>query len=190
MALRSREFLTTLPENAPRNYAMIKDMFRSSCLLDSLCSMSIPTLFCLILLTSISIEMHASQNIVSTNGPAIVSVSHPRDSRGEIVYETQGVAQGDQPVMAGTFEQPTPIKLPQPKYPKLHKKQLVSDDITVEGIISQNGEFIDARVVEGTDQDFSQSALDAVARYKFKPATLDGKPVAVLARVVVNFRIK
>jgi TonB family protein len=176
-------------EKYPRNYAMIKVMFRASRLLDSLSSTSAPSLLCLILLTSISIEMHASQNIVSTNGQAIVSVSHPRDSRGEVVYETQGVAQKDHPIVVGTFAQPTPIKLPQPKYPKLHKKQLDSADITVEGIISENGEFIDARVVESADQDFSQSALDAVARYKFKPATL-GKPVAVLARIVVNFRIK
>jgi TonB family protein len=144
----------------------------------------------LILLTSISTEMHASQNIVSMGGPAIVSVSHPTDSRGEIVYETQGEAQRDQPVVVGTFAQPTPIKLPQPKYPKSRKKELAPGNVTVEGIISQNGEFIDARVVEGADPDFSQSALDAAARYRFRPATLDGKPVAVLTRVVVNFRIK
>jgi hypothetical protein len=169
---------------------MIKIMFRTFRLLDALRSTDVPTLLCLILLASISTEMHASQKIESTNGPAIVSVSHPSDSRGEIVYETQGAAQKDQPVVVGTFAQPMPIKLPQPKYPKSRKKELASANITVEGIIAQNGEFIDGRVVEDADPEFSQSALDAVGHYRFRPATLDGKPVAVLARVVVSFRIK
>ena len=134
-----------------------------------------PARLSLIFLLTIPIEMRASHKIVNSVGPVIVSISHPHDSRGEIVYENQGAEQKDQPVVTGTFIQPLPIELPQPKYPKSHKK----NEITVEGVIAQNGEFIDAKVVKGVDPEFSQSALDAVARYRFKPATLDGKPVAI-----------
>lgn len=35
----------------------------------------------------------------------------------------------------------------------------------------------------------NQSALDAVTKYKFKPATENGKPVAVYLNVEVNFEI-
>jgi protein TonB len=34
-----------------------------------------------------------------------------------------------------------------------------------------------------------QAALDAVKQYKFTPATLHGKPVAVYLNVEVNFQI-
>jgi TonB family protein len=72
--------------------------------------------------------------------------------------------------------------------PMIVKNKPGSETIAVEGVVAQNGEFIDAKVVEGTDPDFSQSALDAVAHYKFKPATLDGKPVAAFVRMEVAFR--
>ena len=105
------------------------------------------------------------------------------------MYEERGATQKDQPVVAGVFVQLVPIKLPDPKYPKSRKKEHASGDITIWGVVAQNGEFIDAKVADGSDPDFSKNALDAVARYRFKPATLDGKPVAELIRVVVSFRI-
>ena len=138
---------------------------------------------------ALPIEACAEHKIESTVGPIIVSVSRPTDSRGEIVYEERGATQKDQPVVAGGVVQPVPIKLPDPKYPKSRKKEHASGDITIWGVVAQNGEFIDAKVADGYDPDFSKNALDAVARYRFKPATLDGKPVAELIRVVVSFRI-
>jgi TonB family protein len=131
-----------------------------------------------------------SYKIASKTGPIIVCVSRPTDSRGEIVYETQGETQKDQPVVAGVFVLPSPIKLPKPKYPKSSKKTHAAGNVRVEGVITQNGDFIDAKVADGDDPDFSQSALEAVARYRFKPATLDGKPVAVFVRVDINFQIR
>jgi len=176
------------PEMHPE-YGKIGVMFHTSRLSTPVRSSKIAILLSLIFLLALSIEVRASQKIVNSNGPIIVSVSNPKDSRGELVYEIQGEEQKDQPVVAGTFVQPSPTKLPQPKYPKSHKKERTSGNITVEGVVAQNGEFIDAKVVEGADPDFSQRALDAVARYEFRPATLDGKPVAILTRVVVSFRI-
>jgi protein TonB len=82
--------------------------------------------------------------------------------------------------------------MPDPKYPKSLKKVREDADLTVEGVISENGDYIDAKVIDqiNPNGDIQKSALEAVARYKFKPATLDGKPVAVLTRVVIHFRIQ
>jgi outer membrane biosynthesis protein TonB len=160
-------------------------MFSISGLMKLVSSSKIAPLLGLIFLLAIPIEARASHKIANSVGPVIVSVSHPHDSRGEIVYENQGAEQKDQPVVTGTFIQPLPIELREPIYPKTRKK----DEITVEGVIAQNGEFIDAKVVHGADPEFSQSALDAVAHYRFKPATLDGKAVAMYTRVLINFRV-
>ena len=63
-------------------------------------------------------------------------------------------------------------------------------DITVEGIVAENGELIDALLVE-TDKDeaLAKSVLDAFRQWKFKPATLNGKPVAVLLTQEFKYNI-
>jgi TonB family protein len=121
---------------------------------------------------------------------AIVSPTVPRDSRGETVYETQGDGQRDLPVIEGVLLLPAGIKLPEPKYPKSLRKSHSSADVTVEGVVTPTGDFIDAKVVDQSDPEASANALAAVSQYKFKPATLDGKPIAMLLRVVVGFRIR
>jgi outer membrane biosynthesis protein TonB len=120
----------------------------------------------------------------------IKSQSHPTDSRGDTVYEALGATQKDQLVVPGVFAEPTAISLPTPKYPKSLKKTRADLDVTVEGIISQKGDFIDATVVDAIAPDITKSVLDAVARYKFRPATLVGKPIALHTRVIIHFRIQ
>jgi TonB family protein len=125
------------------------------------------------------------------SGRLIVSTTRPKDSRGETVYEGRGSAQ-NQPAVSGVFVQPSPIKLPDPKYPKSLKKAHADLDVTVEGVTSESGDYIDATIISPIeiDPEIERSALDAVSRYKFKPATLDGKPIALLTRVVIHFRIR
>jgi TonB family protein len=149
---------------------------------------TIPIFICLSLCLGYGQTSGAAQS--SDDKPLIKSQSHPRDSRGETVYEGQGVTQKDQPVVSGVFAKPSAINIPSPKYPKSLKKSRSDADVTVEGIISQNGDFIDATVVDAVAPEIAKAALDAVAGYKFRPATLDGKPIALLARVVMHFRIR
>jgi Gram-negative bacterial TonB protein C-terminal len=121
----------------------------------------------------------------------LASISH-------VTFASEKVANVNQPMDCERFttdrlarrncvRSPTvsPIKVPDAKYPKSRKH--ISADVIIEGVIAQNGHFIDAKVLGEADPDFAQSALDSVAGYHFKPATLNGKPVAELVRVVVKF---
>jgi outer membrane biosynthesis protein TonB len=121
--------------------------------------------------------------------PLIISPRMPADSRGETVYESQGEEQKTQPIVPGVYAPPRPIKLPKPGYPQSLRKKKAGAIVTVEGVITQDGDFIDAKALDAQEEDVAASALDAVARYKFHPATLDGKPIAILARVIVKFRV-
>ena len=132
----------------------------------------------------------AQTTTAARTGLAIVSPTHPKDSRGEVVYETQGETQKDQPVVPGLFVNPSPLSTPSPKYPKALKKAHSVADVTVVMVITPDGDVLDATVVDSSDQDSSSSAVDAVMKYRFKPATLDGKPVASLAKVVCKFRVR
>lgn len=69
-------------------------------------------------------------------------------------------------------------------------------------VIDGKGRISQARVVSGqlvqganrteTNEDLGlgEQALKAVKKWKFKPGEKDGKPVSVMANVVVNFRLK
>jgi TonB family protein len=44
-------------------------------------------------------------------------------------------------------------------------------------------------VVRKLDYGLDQSALDAVRRYRFKPAMRNGEPVPTMVTIEVNFRL-
>ena len=121
--------------------------------------------------------------------PVIVSPVRPHDSLGETVYQQQGKKDKDEAVIPGVLSDPEPIKTPNPKYSKAMRKAHFEGTVKVDGIISQSGEMIDLEVVQPADPDAAQAALKAVSQYKFRPAKLDGKPVATRLIVEVEFRI-
>ncbi len=121
--------------------------------------------------------------------PVIISTVHPRDSRGETVYAEQGDEDQGATIVPGVLSYPTPINQPKPKYTKAMKKARFQGEVTVEGVITEAGDVIDAEVIQPAEPEAAQAALKAVSQYKFKPATVDVKPVAIRLRVVVNFRI-
>jgi protein TonB len=45
------------------------------------------------------------------------------------------------------------------------------------------------QVVHALGKGLDEKAVEAVRRYRFKPATLQGKPVAVELNIEVNFRL-
>jgi TonB family protein len=124
-----------------------------------------------------------------SSGAAIVSPTRPKDSRGEIVYEKQGESQKDQPIIPGVLTEPTLVHAPQPRYPKSLKKARSAGDVEITVVVAADGTAIDPIVVASPGTDATASALDSLKKYRFKPATLDGKPVASIIKIVIKFRI-
>ena len=56
-------------------------------------------------------------------------------------------------------------------------------------IVDSRGYPQSPRVVRSLGMGLDEKALDAVRRYRFKPAMKDGKPVPVMITVEVNFRL-
>jgi len=124
-----------------------------------------------------------------TAKPAIVSSDVPVDSLGETVYAHQGKEDKDKPIVPGVLTDPEPVKQVRPKLTKELKRRRFEGEITVLGVVAATGMAIDLKGQDGEDADATASALDAVRQYRFKPATLDGRPVAVRLKVIVNFKI-
>jgi TonB family protein len=56
-------------------------------------------------------------------------------------------------------------------------------------IVDAQGVPQNVRVLRALGKGLDEKAMEAVRRYRFKPAMNDGKPVPVMITVEVNFRL-
>ncbi len=77
----------------------------------------------------------------------------------------------------------------QPVYPATAKSAGIQGTVELEAIISTDGVPEDIRVVSSPSDDLSQSALEAVRQWRYRPTLLNGSPVAILTAVVVNYTL-
>jgi len=78
----------------------------------------------------------------------------------------------------------------EPEYTEEARDAKVSGTAILKIVVAADGEVQKAEITQSLDPGLDANAIDAVTRWKFEPATLDGKPVAVSATVEVNFRLE
>jgi protein TonB len=76
-----------------------------------------------------------------------------------------------------------------PTYPQLARSQRVSGDVKVDALIDENGRVTAMKVVSGPVL-LHQAAMDSLHQWKYRPASLDGKPVSMHLVVTVQFRLQ
>jgi len=83
-----------------------------------------------------------------------------------------------------------PISNPNPMYPPDAVRQGLEGRVTLSVTISFTGKVTRVTVAESCGhQSLDQAALGAVRRWRFSPATQDGKPVEWTARLPIRFRL-
>lgn len=85
--------------------------------------------------------------------------------------------------------QPIPIFTPEAEFSDEARRHKQQGACTISVVIDAQGNPQNPRVVQPIGMGLDEKALQAVMRYRFKPAKKDGKPVAVRIAVVVNFRL-
>ena len=65
----------------------------------------------------------------------------------------------------------------------------ISGTVLVNLWVDQNGIPRDVRVVRGIGKGLDEKAVEAVSKYRFKPAMEDGQPVPVELNMEINFKI-
>jgi protein TonB len=60
----------------------------------------------------------------------------------------------------------------------------------VQAIVTKEGDVQDVKVLKGLPMGLDAAAAEAVKKWKFKPATLNGKPVDVYYNLTVNFTLQ
>ena len=80
-------------------------------------------------------------------------------------------------------ERPVPVKAVPPVYPPEMLRAGTSGLVSVEVVIDESGNVAERTVIRSSRSEFEKPALDAVRRWKFKPARKSG--AAVKARIVL-----
>jgi TonB family protein len=94
------------------------------------------------------------------------------------------------PVLVGGEVKPARmISSVPPVYPALAKTQHVAGDVRVDALIDATGRVGTMKVVSGPSL-LQQAAMDALRQWKYQPATLDGKAVAMHLTVTIQFRLQ
>lgn len=91
--------------------------------------------------------------------------------------------------VGGSTTAPVPLTSPEAKYTPEAKKAKINGKCLVSLIVDRHGLPQNIRIMKTLDPGLDQNAMDAIARYRFKPAMRDGEPVPVMITVEVNFRL-
>jgi TonB family protein len=84
---------------------------------------------------------------------------------------------------------PRPTFSPPPEYSSKARKAHYQGVCTLSVIVETNGHTSDIRVLNALGMGLDEKAIEAMKRWKFKPAMQDGKPVPVQIAIEVVFHI-
>jgi protein TonB len=110
---------------------------------------------------------------------------------GGVVGGVPGGVVDEPPIrIGGEVVPPELVTRVQPVYPEIARKARVQGVVIVEAIIDKLGNVTDARVLRGLPMGVSEAATAAIQKWKYKPATLNGRPVSVYLTVTVTFTLQ
>lgn len=92
--------------------------------------------------------------------------------------------------VAPPVQAPVVVTRVEPRYPEDYRRARVSGLVVLEAAVSEAGAIENVGILKSLAPGMDMAALDAVRQWKFKPATQDGKPVASLFNLTINFKLK
>jgi len=87
----------------------------------------------------------------------------------------------------GAISTPRVISRAEPQTSQAFRDKHKFAEAGVEAVVSEEGRVVAVRFVSG-DREWAELLAQAVARWRFEPATLEGKPIMVRFTVTSTFR--
>jgi protein TonB len=102
-----------------------------------------------------------------------------------------GIGSGVGPYVVGNgVTEPIPIYSPRPNYTEEARKARMEGVLVLQAIIRKDGTVDSFRVIKGLGYGLDEISINTIAtKWKFRPGTLKGVPVDVLANIEVTFRL-
>jgi TonB family protein len=91
--------------------------------------------------------------------------------------------------VGGGVSAPKVIDAPDPDYSEEARKAKYQGTCILWLIVGPDGRPRDLKIARTLGMGLDQKAIEAVRRWKFEPAKMNGQPVAVQINVEVNFRL-
>jgi len=91
--------------------------------------------------------------------------------------------------IGGGVSAPVPIFKPEPEYSEEARKAKFQGSVLLSIVIQSDGTTSNIRVIRALGLGLDEKAIESVTKWRFRPSTKDGRPVAVSANVEVNFRL-
>ncbi|MED5369478.1 MAG: TonB family protein [Myxococcota bacterium] len=86
---------------------------------------------------------------------------------------------------------PIPVAQAQPSYPQRARSKNIEGYVTLSLRVSQDGSVEELRILDAQPSGvFEQAAKEAVAQWRFEPATYEGLPVATRMQQTLHFRLQ
>ena len=91
--------------------------------------------------------------------------------------------------IGGDVSPPVLIHSVAPQFSQESKTAKISGNVLVNLVVDQSGIPTNVRIVRGIGYGLDEKAVEAVSKYRFKPAMEHGQPVPVEINIQVNFQI-
>jgi protein TonB len=88
------------------------------------------------------------------------------------------------------MEPPVPVRTVPPVFPEDMRRDGISGVVTVSILIDEKGNVQEPKVIKTSHDSFSQPAMEALAKWKFKPAKQAGAAVAMRVNIPIQFTNK
>lgn len=110
---------------------------------------------------------------------------------GGISTDPSAAGRGEGPPIpvGGDVREPRLIQRVEPAYPDAARIARIQGLVVLEAIITTAGRVENLRVLRSPSPLLSESALSAVGRWRYLPATLNERPVNVFLTVTVDFKL-
>jgi TonB family protein len=93
------------------------------------------------------------------------------------------------PILAKPTKKPELVFKTEPEYSDAARKSRQQGTVILAVEVGTDGRAHNIRVVKGLGAGLDERAIDAVNRWRFRPALANGRPVAVPITIEVNFRL-
>ena len=91
--------------------------------------------------------------------------------------------------IGGNVSAPRVLSAAEPEFSEEARRSKIGGSVMVYLVVDEQGLPRDVRVTKGLGHGLDEKAVEAVRKYRFKPATRDGVPVKVEMHVAVNFQV-
>jgi TonB family protein len=123
----------------------------------------------------------------TSTGPAKLATGEPKTTEPDAASTLPDPAALEK--IGHGVSAPVPINTPQAKYSREARKKKIQGTCLVRIIVDAQGVPQNPKIVRTIGYGLDEAAVDAIKKYRFKPAMKDGHPVPVEISIQVNFRL-